>query len=96
MLLTILATISMLAPTLNTDGTELTDLDSIRLYLANGEQVREQVGVEPGAEVSFTYPVSLILQRKCFYATAVDQDGNESVPSNTACTTRWRCYKCHE
>lgn len=94
-LLIMLATITVTAPLTNEDGSPLDDLANVCFYLLSGTQV-QCMPATPGEELSMQYPINVILERKCFYATAQDLAGNESVPSNTACSTRWRCYSCHE
>jgi len=69
-------------PTTNEDGTPLTDLANIKIYRAGSDTLIATVG--PGVE---TFSEMRPDGEWCYYATAVDDDGNESVPSNTECKT---------
>jgi hypothetical protein len=85
LILTVLLTAT--APTLNTDDSVLDDLATIRLYLSDGTLLDSTPFNEPGGLIEMSWPVNQLVESKCFYMTAVDFDGNESDPSNTACTT---------
>jgi hypothetical protein len=90
------ALLTATAPTLNKDGSLLDDLAMIRLYLSNGTLLDSTPFNEPGGLIQMSWPVNQLVERKCFYMTAVDATGNESDPSNIACTILYRCYLCHQ
>lgn len=75
------------APTTNSDGSPLTDLASYKIYReVNGDgNFALLAGV---AEPTTTYSDTTLSDGVfCYYVTAVDDTGNESGPSNTACKT---------
>jgi len=75
------ATISWLPPLQNEDGSALTDLAGYRLYY-NGSLLTDL-----GAGLA-TYVVDgLSTGTHCFYMTALNSKGVESVPSETVCKT---------
>ena len=66
------------APTVNADGSELTDLAGYKVY-RNGALVGGTVATEYADN-------NLVDGQYCYTVTAVDQSGNESVSSNEVCT----------
>lgn len=76
-------TLSWDAPTLNEDGTPLTDLAGFKFYTHSGDTYTEIADVAAGeTSTLLTMPAG----EYCFVGTAYDTPGNESINSNEVCT----------
>jgi hypothetical protein len=94
-LLALLTTLTLTAPTLNADGSPLSALAEIRIYLVSSDTPSFVLSApEPGARLSVDIGYTIL--RRCFVATAVGVNGQESAQSNRACTRRFSCPVCHE
>lgn len=72
------------APTTNEDGSPLTDLSNYKVYYNETETgAFEFVGTTTGTTYTDAGRTD---GQHCYYVTAVDTAGNESLPSNTVCT----------
>jgi hypothetical protein len=84
-------TLTWQEPSYNTDGTPLTDLAKIRVYdnhtgVTSMTKEVPASGPTGGATGSTIVTVPVVAGQErtvIFYLTAVDDDGNESPPSNT-------------
>jgi hypothetical protein len=96
MLALIAATVvSMTTPSFNEDGTVLTDLAGVDIYICGNEQPYDTwLGNETGKRISFF--VGTTLYKRCFEARAFDEVLNYSALSEQVRTRRFRCYSCHD
>lgn len=81
--------LSVTAPTENTDGSQLDDLDSVNFYHSVNTpggpyDFLTAVAATPGEVVTYLH-ADQSQGNHCYVATAVDTNGNESDFSNEAC-----------
>ena len=82
------AGLSWVAPTTNTDGSPLTDLDSYRVYRRSSATTGAYALLATVPAPATTYTDNATLEGvNCYVVTAVDDDGNVSDFSNQACKT---------
>lgn len=82
------AGLTWVAPTQNTDGSSLTDLSVYRVYRRSSATAGSYTLLATVPAPATSYTDSATLEGvNCYTVTAVDDDGNESVPSNQACKT---------
>lgn len=70
------------APTLNADGTPLTDLARYRFYRSLDRANWIEIAEAPSSATEWTAPTPPPNRTHYFYMTAIDEAGNESGPSN--------------
>lgn len=81
------ASLSWEAPTLNADGTQLTDLASYKIYRDDNNNGTFSLLAGVAVPTQTYSDTTLTDGVFCYYVTAVDETGNESLPSNIACKT---------
>ena len=82
------AGLAWVAPTTNTDGSPLTDLDSYRVYRRPSATTGAYVQIAQVAAPATTYTDNSTVEGvNCYVVTAVDTAGNVSDFSNQACKT---------
>lgn len=72
------------APTENEDGSPLTDLANFKVYYNETDSGAFEF-IATTTATTYT-DVNRTDGSHCYYVTAVDDTGNESLPSNTVCT----------
>lgn len=82
------STLTWVPPTSNTDGSPLTDLSVYRVYRRNSDTTGAYTLLATVPAPANGYTDNATLEGvNCYQVAAVDDDGNESAPSNQACKT---------
>jgi hypothetical protein len=80
-------TLNWIAPTINTDGSPLTDLTSFRIYEGSSPTTLAPIAVTPAAAAT-TFVAYVLPGTSYFTVTSIDSTGVESVQSNVVTYTR--------